>query len=193
MHEGSIATTERRLTRRVRGTVLAAWCVLGVMGGTRAWGMASDGSLITNVVSATYGGSGGMTIRYAVSYLATANVLVSCPVVSLMKVPSVTVQSAGNTVTFQIWVANASVQASAFNVVITDEIPDNMVFGGMLAPWWNATPGPTGVTNAESANNVAWVNGTPPAGQPSPYYLRWTLDKLAPGRSGFVQYFATVL
>src|SRR6266496_3327318 len=99
--------------------------------------MAADGALITNVVSATFGGSGGPTIMYTVSYNATSNVLISCPIVSLAKVAIPTVQSVAGTVTFQIWVANTPTPASTFNVVITDMLPDNMAYvGASQAIWW---------------------------------------------------------
>jgi len=169
----------------------AALLVLVAVAPRHAEAMASDGALITNIVSATYGGSGGPSIQYTVSYRATANVLVSCPIVSLAKVAIPTVQAAAGTVTFQVWVSNTSAQASAFGLVITDMLPNNLTYANTLTFWWNGTA--PAVTNAVSANNIAWQNGVPVVGQGSPYYLRWTIDKLAPGRSGFIQYLATVL
>ena len=156
-----------------------------------SFGMAADGMLITNNVSATYGGSGGLSIKYTVSYLATANVLISCPVVSLAKVAMPTVQSAAGVVTFQIWVANTSMQASAFNVVISDKLPDNVTFLGPVTTWWNGVAPAT--SPASSSNGTAWAGSAPLAGQAGTYYLRWTLNQLAPGRSGFIQYTVTVL
>lgn len=172
--------------------LVAAGCLIAAPRLVHA--MAADGALITNNVTATYGGSGGITIKYTVSYMATANVLISCPVVSLAKVAIPTVQSAGSVVTFQVWVANTSLQASAFNVVISDRLPDNVTWLGPQTVWWSGVLPAPGLTSAESTNGVAaYVTGTPPAGQGSPYYLRWTIDRLGPGRSGFIQYLATVL
>jgi hypothetical protein len=94
-------------------------------------------------------------------------------------------------VTFQIWVANTSMQASAFNVVISDKLPDNVTFLAMSAPWWNGVAPAT--TTSSSSNGTAWVSSAPLAGQGATYYLRWTLNQLAPGRSGFIQYTVTVL
>ena len=155
--------------------------------------MAADGALITNIVSATYGGSGGPTIQYKVSYNATITVLVSCPVVSLAKVAIPTVQSAGAVVTFQIWVANTSMQASAFNVVINDRLPDNMTYLGPLTFTWFSGAPVVVTTNAANTATPPWIAGQPNAGQGSPYYLRWTIDKLGPTRSGYIQFLATVI
>src|ERR1044071_4918109 len=119
-----------------------------------ALGMASDGALITNVVSATFGGMGGPTLMYTVSYNATSNVLISCPAVMLSKQATPTVQASGSVVVFQIWISNASMQASAFNVEITDMIPDNMTYVNPSESVWAG--GATGLTYALSTNTVAW-------------------------------------
>lgn len=171
----------RSFPGRQKCLLLAALLSSLVLAPRHALSMAADGTLITNYCTATYGGPGGTqsySPLYTVSYLATQNVLVSCPVVSLMKVATPTIQSAAGIVTFQIWIANTSVQASAFNVVVSDMLPDNMTYANTLTFWWNGTA--PGVTNAVSANNTAWQTGVPVVGQGSPYYLRWTLDKLAP-------------
>ena len=192
MKEELAGTTERSHRSRGRHTVLAVAFALVVTAVPRlGHAMAADGALITNNVTATYGGSGGISIKYTVSYMATANVLISCPVVSLAKVAIPTVQSAAGVVTFQIWVANTSMQASAFNVVISDKLPDNVTFLGPVTTWWNGTAPAT--TTSSSSNGTTWPSSAPLAGQGGPYYLRWTLNQLAPGRSGFFQYTVTVL
>jgi uncharacterized repeat protein (TIGR01451 family) len=192
MNEGTVGKTERSRYARGRVLVLVASFALGLVVMPRvSFGMAADGALITNNVSATYGGSGGISIKYTVSYLATANVLVSCPVVSLAKVAIPTVQSAAGVVTFQIWVANTSMQASAFNVVISDKLPDNVTFLGPVTTWWNGVAPATSASS--SSNGTVWAASAPLAGQGATYYLRWTLNQLAPGRSGFIQYTVTVL
>ena len=157
--------------------------------------MAADGALITNVVSATYGGMGGPTIMYTVTYNATSNVLISCPVVALSKVAIPTIQASGSVVTFQIWVSNFSTNASAFNVVISDMLADNMTY--LAASEANWTTNTTGFSYALSTNNTAWQTSgaliQPAGGQGSPYYLRWNIGQLAPGKSALITYAATVL
>jgi len=135
-----------------------------------------------------------------VSYNATSNVLISCPAVALSKVAMPTVQASAGTVTFTIWVANTSLQASAFNVVITDMLPNNLAYAGPtpgpFAWWWSAGPTVPVVTTGLSLDNLTFQSGAaivPVVGQGSPYYLRWTIGQLAPGKSGFVTYMATVL
>jgi uncharacterized repeat protein (TIGR01451 family) len=166
-----------------------------------ACAMAADGSLITNTVSATFYSMAGavqnVSPAYRTTYLATANVLISCPTVILKKVPSTSFQAVGGLVTFRIWVVNTSFLASSFNVCITDRLSDNTEYTlpapFALAPWtwapggqWYATGS---VTNAAPWNPI--VAGT--AGQDTPFYLRWCLFQLGPGKSAYVEYAVRVL
>jgi len=175
--------------------------------------MAADGSLITNTVSATFYSIAGLGAAnaYRTTYLATANVLISCPIVVVKKtttgIPTTFVwgfsnpvpfQAVGGLVTFRIWVVNPSLLASAFNVCVTDRLSDNTEYASpapfAIAPWTWAPGGQwygTGsLTNAPASWNPI-VAGT--TGQDVPFYLRWCLFQLGPGKSAYVEYAVRVL
>ena len=149
----------------------------------------ADGTLITNVATATFSTPTGGP--FAVTFGATATVIVLSPCVALQKVADTTVQAAGGTVTYTLWVVNCSAAMSAFNILVTDKLPDNMAYdaprgtfgnGGAWSSFESATGGPT-----------TYVAGTPPAGQVTPYYLRFLLDILGPSKSAYVKYSAVIL
>jgi hypothetical protein len=79
----------------------------------------------------------------------------------------------------------------AFSVKITDKIPVNMGWIGVrpnAADWG----GPW--TYEVSTTGAVWVAGDPPAGQATPYYLRWTRAAgLAPGTSACVSFTLSIL
>ena len=120
-------------------------------------------------------------------------VIVANPVAVLWKTASTTVQAPGGTVTFCVSFDNQSDCASAFNVVITDKVPDNMTFkaielfnepwdGRIFPTWGNALAGP-------------WTAGNPPTGQGpiGSLYLRWSVPMQGMWCSGIVCYTVTVL
>ncbi|MEK7766131.1 MAG: hypothetical protein AAB368_07820 [bacterium] len=88
----------------------------------------ADGTLITNVATATYAGTvaPGSTAflggGWSVSYGVTAWVLVSSPNIQLQKTSSPTVACSGGTVTYCIYAVNTSLTTSAFNVVLWDQM-----------------------------------------------------------------------
>ena len=109
----------------MRAMVVAMVVGAGLLGvGQKACAATSDGTLITNVASATF--STASLNQYFVSYNATATVLVQNPCVTLIKTPDVTVQAAGGSVTYNLWVVNCSPNTSAFNITVTDKLPDNI-------------------------------------------------------------------
>src|SRR5687767_14711163 len=191
------ATGSRRAARMTCAFALAA----ALLSPGKGWSMAADGALITNIVAATYHGMAGYPSavqpylpRYTMSYLATATILVSCPVVAITKRASTSVQAVAGTVTFEICAINSSLQASAWNITITDRLMDNMAYaGGSYLSWVPAGSAPW--FNTVSANNTTW-SGTgvqPVNNQGTPYYLRWTIDKLGPGRSACISFQTTVI
>lgn len=153
--------------------------------------MTSDGALITNVACATFMSPGGQ--GFSVSYCASQYVLVANPCLSLQKLAAPTLQSSGGTVTFTLWTVNCSCSNSAFNITVTDRLPDNMNYttGATLSNWNGGSLGTW--TASWSSSNAAgsWTTGQP-LGQGAPYYLRYALDQLGPCKSAYVQFMTTV-
>jgi len=209
MHETDVAETERgsvsvaRKLLRVCAPALA--CVLWLGAPQQAWTMAADGALLTNAVSATYHGPAGFPDlacptcpQYPVTYSASSNVLISCPVVVLQKSVTPTVEGAGGTVTYRLWAINDSINASAFNFVMTDRLQNWLSFAGptpamvVVSPVWTDWFGNSWAA-ASSADGTTYTAGAPAIGQAGLYYLRWSLGVLGPGKSGFIEFMAKVL
>jgi uncharacterized repeat protein (TIGR01451 family) len=189
-------------------TVLAAAGVLLLGADKSARAATVDGTLVTNIASATFGSVSA--VSYEVSYCSTATVWVISPCVAMWKWiddgavwrewPAVgsgnwiPMQSSGCTVTYKLEINNCSEWTSAFNVTLTDKLPDNTSlvihnlddFNGNTPYQW---------IYSWSPNNVApWTNGAMPAGQASPAYLRWVLRNFGmTWRSAYVRYAVRVL
>lgn len=154
----------------------------------QAGAMTACGAMLTNTVSATFGSNPAGTIPFFITYNATTGVLINCPAITVAKLATPTAQQAGQLVTFRISVSNTSPYFSAFNVVVLDRLPDNMEWAGV------ATVYSVGAWTEGSANTKAGpYGGTPASGQDYPYYLRWTLGMLGPGKSSYVEFQARIL
>ena len=173
--------------KKVGIAVLAAAGWLGA--GSAARAATADGTLITNVACATFSSLG---VPFAVSYCATAYAIVQNPCVALQKVANPTVQATGGTVTFTLWAVNCSASVSAFNVTVTDRLPDNVTYSGNELYWKGSNPGNTALFPANSTNNIAWVAGSATLGQGAPFYLRWQQFLLGPGTSSMVTFTVNV-
>ena len=176
----------------------------------RADAMTSEGTLITNLSTASYWSMDGS--KYRLTYSSTANVLVMNPMVHLKKVASPSMQCSGGTVTFCIYVINTSLMSSAFNVTVEDIMPGFGTDGfAYLIP--TAVFGSRGEWNPQGATivygyrptnfgaNNWWVgtfagdpegDGEPAAGTAGPYYIRWNISVVGPNRSMMVCFRATV-
>ena len=198
MDEATTVTTERGGVS-VAGRLLGSWglvCALWLGAPTpQAWAMPVDGVLLTNTVAATYHGLGGFPDggcsacpQYEVSYLASSNVLIGCPVITLRKLATPTQEGAGGTVMYRLWAINDSLEASAFNFTLTDVLPPYISFVALGAEW----PAALGWVVSSSADNITYAAGVP-AGQDGRYYLRWTIDQLGPGLSAYVEFSAVIL
>jgi len=171
--------------------LLVALAAMGllVLTGREAGAMTTDGTLITNVACATFmGASGG---GFSVTYCATVTTRVDNPCIALQKLANPTVQSSGGTVTYTIWVVNCSCANSAFNVTVTDRLPDNVSFLASIPGWNGGTGGNWWPTNG--SNGTTWVAGSPGLGQTATYYLRFVLTMLGPCASAMQSYSVTVL
>ena len=152
----------------------------------------ADGALITNVATATFAAQYPGT--FTISYGATATVLVANPCINLVKTVTPSVQAAGGTLTFRLWVVNCSPYASAFNVSIIDKLPDNVGFNTTIATAGNTwTNGPGVWSPYDGTNGTTWGAGEPAVGQVTPYYLRYILSLLGPAKSAYVQYGVNIL
>ena len=165
---------------------------IALLAGAGAKCATTDGSLLTNAVSATFSANTAGTVAYAVSYNSTATVIVRNPAIELTKVATPTTMSAGGEITFRVWAANTSLYSSAFDVVVIDRLPDNMEYvNPSFGQWVNGTG--TWTAEYSSAYGAGYAAGQPGNGQDAPYYLRWTLNWLGPGRSGFIEFKARIL
>src|SRR5688500_17248493 len=88
-----------QMKEMVRFLVLAARGLVSMAPGSAAAATA-DGTLITNVACATFSANPAGTAGYAVSYCATATVLIRNPCIALQKIANPTVQASGGDVTF---------------------------------------------------------------------------------------------
>ena len=169
-------------------TWLAALGLLATMG-REASAMTADGTLVTNVACATYSSASGA--GFAVSYCATAILNIQNPCLALQKVANPTAQASGGLVTYTIWVVNCSCTGSAFNINVTDRLPDNVIMGSNLAGWNGGSGGAWFASSG--SNNTTWAVNAPLAGQGTPYYLRYALDQLGPCRSAYAAFTVSVL
>jgi len=175
--------------------------VLGTVIGPRLAGATTaDGSIITNVACATLNSvlfvpesgwnnweSGGGIRACATS----SELMVQSPNIRLSKTCNPTTSAVGGTVTCTMCVENTNAFMEAYNVRITDKIPVNM-------GWIGSRPNPDEWggpwTYEVSTTGAVWVAGDPPAGQATPYYLRWTRSAaLWPGTSACIAYTLSIL
>ena len=159
----------------------------------RAQAVTMCGSLLTNTVSATFGSNTAGSVQFLVSYNSSANVLINCPVITVSKIATPTLQTAGQTVVFRVWVSNTSPWFSAFNVAVIDRLPDNMEWAGVATNYWTNMPAPVWTEGSSATSVGPYAGAAPASGQDYPYYMRWTLDLLGPGKSGFLEFQARIL
>lgn len=169
--------------------MVAGVSLLGV--GREACAATADGTLITNVASATF--NTASLSPYAVSYNATATVIIQNPCVTLIKTPDVTIQAAGGKVTYTLWVVNCSPVTSAFNITVTDKLPDNVAYDGPQGQWNGLGGGIWQRTSSSTGGSGTYGTGLPPAGQVTPYYLRFAIGALGPLQSAFIAYSVAIL
>ncbi len=151
----------------------------------------ADGTLITNVACATFQAAGGQ--GFAVSYCVTAIVRVDSPCIALQKIANPTVQSSGGTVTFSIYVVNCSCTNSAFNIMVTDRLPDNMSYSGNYAGIALGFPGTWTPYQSSVNTGTGWSGVALAVGQGAPYYMRYILDFISPCKSALVTFTANVI
>lgn len=169
--------------------------LVAALAGQVARAATTDGTLLTNIASASFSTMPNNSIGFNVSYMGSAYVLVMVPGLAVSKQASPTVSTSGNDVTFTIWAVNTSVSSSAWGVVITDKLPDNTLWdSATFTNWWNPSGGvPAGWFLSWSTNaGASWTAGVPTVGQGVPLWLKFTTTVLSPGFSGFVSYNAKV-
>jgi len=114
-------------------------------------------------------------------------------VIGVTKLVTPTMLAASQTATYTVCVVNNALNATAWNLVVSDKLPDNMGWvNASLATWAGAG---SAWDLSDSGNGTTWAASPaqPPAGQTSPFFLRWTIDKLGPNRSACVSFRMTVL
>ena len=180
--------------RSRRSLSLAAAAFLSLLGASRVSAMTAEGTLITNLASATANPTTAgipQLVTGVITYGVTATVGVANPTVMLNKTATPTIQATGGVVTFCITFSNSSDYVSAFNIVIRDIAPNNMGF----VDWWTQwVDDPSAIPNPPDYSYNAgtlWTTGTPIVGRT--VAARWSVPALGPGRSGYVCYRASVL
>ena len=161
----------------------------------------ADGTLITNVACATYG-TVSAGCNFAASYCVTATVLVVNPNIQVSKRATPSIECSGATVTFCIWVANASAYTSAFNVHIEDIIPGAqgvMSYVQGQETWVSGTAGAT-LTVGYGSPRAPWAafftqywGSECPEGQTGVYAIRWVVSMIGPGKSALLCWKASIL
>lgn len=174
--------------RKWVSAAIGGLCLLTLGRGALA-ASATDGTLITNVASASYQSAAGL--QFWVTYNATQWVLVSNPCVALTKRATPTQQSSGGVVTFELCVINCSSSASSFNINVYDRLPDWMgTIEATVFSQWPASPVWTPWNNSAYAGAY---NAGLPASQAAPWYLRFNLTMLGIGQSSCMTWRASVL
>ncbi len=189
---------------------VAALVMLALAAG-RAGAALTSGQLLTNFASATYNLPGGANVKGEeqpginganVPNSATAWVLITdSPQLCLaMRKDAldpttgavITSQYAGSQVVFQISFSNCG-GFSGFSVLVTDVLPTNVTKMGamsLIAIWWAGGSGtvPNIPTPTWASTLLGpWYNVSN-AGQVSPMYMRWLLNRVGMHKSGFVRY-----
>ena len=171
----------------------------GLLAASRAGAMTAEGTLITNVACGTFTDIAS-TASFAVSFCATATVLVVNPAVAISKTASPTMDCSGGTITFCIYVRNNSAYTSAFNVYLEDVIPQNMRYSAGQTYWAGATAGSTilfGYGSSSFPYTFLWNGfGAQPDslidGQTPNYAVRWIISPIGPGKSAMVCWKAVI-
>jgi uncharacterized repeat protein (TIGR01451 family) len=172
----------------IRRAAAAAFFAL-VLAPHPAPAMTADGALMTNTAFATFSGIAGQAVSYKTSYLASANVLICNPLILYVKTATPSMAAPTAVVTFTVCTINNSTTTSAFNVVITDQIPGNMAFIAEKEKW------PLPVTSVWGPSvSGPWSGAAVPAGQVSSF-LQWQFSQInvGPGKSACVTYTASIL
>jgi len=195
----SLMNGEAREPGRHASAASAGIMILLLLGAGSVRAATADGTLITNVACMTYG-SIMSNCNFTATYCVTATVLVVNPNIQINKSASPSIECSGSTVTFCIWVANASAYTSAFNVHVIDIIPGSsgvMAYQQGQNNWITGTAGATvtlgyGMQPPWNAFlNRYWAEC--PQGQSGPYGIRWIVSLIGPGKSALLCWKASIL
>jgi uncharacterized repeat protein (TIGR01451 family) len=116
------------------------------------------------------------------------------PVLRKTVVPGGTV-SAGGLLTYTVSWSNAGV-ATIAALTITDTLPDGTTVVSPSLAFWGQPDGMGAPSLVSAAWSTAlggpWVSGEPPGGSGTPLFLRWVVDRVVPGASGFLRFRAGI-
>ncbi len=170
--------------------------VAGVLASGNAFAFLDTGTLLTNSASASYQTNPPSSPAPAVTYSATAKILVANPAIFLWKdgSPTQVTASAGGTVDFVICFSNGGAN-SAFNLTITDKLPNNTFWWGSYSMWYTDLTGSaqTGVTTyyATAGANGPWFPN-PGMGAAQPLWVQWVIPNQGVGTSGCIRFTISV-
>ncbi len=129
-------------------------------------------------------------------YLLASGVAPSCPTPVVHKTVSPDRYACGDSVlTYRVAWSNAGA-ATVYGLTLTDTLPAGLTvvapsFGSWLGADWLGVPA---VTASAWAASVAgpWTPGEPPDATAPPVILRWVVNRVAPGQSGWLEFRASV-
>ncbi len=161
--------------------------------GREAGAGTTRGTLVTNFAMATFNTPAG--IQFQVSYAVTAPFLVEAPDVIIWKGPywPPTEQMPGGPVWFWIYLWNDSQVMTAYNVTLTDQLPDNTAYGNDLSAWIGDFAFAATSYTSSSADGITYTDGEPVVGQAAPYFMRWVLPQLGPNKSAVIVFRVDIL
>ena len=141
-----------------------------------------------NSASAYYGNTPGAVRSPAVTNPVTVAVLHGIPVIG--KTASKAGACPGDSLVYRVSWGNAGV-TTMYGLVLVDTFPADVTyrFPGTVV-YAESDSGGTPAVTMEYGPTVAgpWTSGEPPDGSPGPLALRWSIDRVVPGKTGYVEY-----
>ena len=191
------------------GLGLATAAALLVVAAQRTPAALTSGQLLTNFASATFNLPGGANVKgeeqpgtnnVNVPNSATAWVLITdqpqlCltlrkDAISTTGAPMAS-QYPGSVVCFQVSFSNCG-GFSGFSVMITDTMPGNVTRAIPFAgSFWTVGAGATVQPTWSSSLGGPWY-GNADAGQLSPHYMRWLINRVGMHKTGYIRYCVTI-
>jgi uncharacterized repeat protein (TIGR01451 family) len=184
--ELTVTTTGEFLPAGPANLVVGAWT-------TFSWSFTATGSgPVTFTATATGTTCGGASVLGIATVSVT--VYVVPPVLHLEAIPPGPV-CAGTTVTYSLSWSNYGC-VTVYGITLTDTLPNGVMVSASSPEFFGETDwlGPPALTASAYATSSAgpWTPGMPPAGSGPPQVMRWVVDRVAPGRSGYIKYAVAV-
>jgi len=176
------------------------YCSWAVADGS-AWDFPNTGGAADSAVVYYWGKTTPVTLapgetRSFIQYATTemSSIMGGVPVLAKRASPYGEV-AAGGVLTYTVSWSNAGT-ATVTALTITDTLPNGCAYASPSLDFWaqSDSAGTPSLVSAGWATSSAgpWTDGEPADGSPVPLFLRWVVDRAAPGRSGFLSFRAVV-